>query len=923
MILLVAEKPSVATGHYRTMLERCAGESFVQGDGFLRGKEHCISWCVGHLVTLSPFDKYDGYEGFWKLGNLPLLPDKFKLEAIERTQKQLRVLTELSQEADILVNGADAGREGNLIFDLVLDFTPELKKKTIQRLWVNSFVDKDLDYAWTHLETAEQRQNLSYAARLRQRADWLVGLNATRAYTLTAGRGKLMSVGRVQTPTLNLVVTRDEEVEGFQELFFYGVTATWKGYTAQWMENDKLAFHDGPVVPERVIKKCQGKPVSIDAIKKSTKRTFPKKPFDLTELQKEGNKRYKIKVARVLEIAQSLYEDKFITYPRTDSAYLTEGMRHTSHALAQSLATDSETALMRPVDEKFSFINDKKVTDHFAIIPTDVVPQNLPLEFQQIYSLVRERFIHAWLQPHVWEQTLVSFSCEDEQFRMKLKQDKDMGFKAIELERKEAEAAQKQASQTGTSQDASNKVEEKASEEDGDEASNRLTSKLEWRKGDAAPFDDIWCNKKKKAKPKYFTEATLLAAMKTAGKTIEDEELAEAMKERGLGTPATQAGVIETLKRREFIVEDKNKIKSTENGRRLVRLVDEQLKSPEMTGEWEYKLTQIEKGKLSPVAFRDDIVGYVKNVFAGLNNRFAHDFEREKVKPEFHCPKCKKGDVLNLLEVRNWGYQCNASDCGFKMSHTIAEKSLSLDETRTLLDTGNTEELDGFRSRKGFYFKAALRIDEKFEVTFHFKEERKMHDRKEKCLRCKSGLRESEKSISCGNERCNFVIFKTVAGLALTPEHIDMLLGKKTTPLISGFMSKKGTHFEAMLKLDGNLKVVFDFPNDRSGKPGNHKQPQQSNSHSFSCPACGTRLQQNRGSFYCDDARCGFQINSHRHRKKIPLEQIEKLLTTGTTEVMAGFVSPKGTPFSGRLYLDEQKQVQLDWNLEQNKALLQ
>ena len=237
MILLVAEKPSVANQHYKPMLERIEGEKFTQGDGCLIGKNHCITWCVGHLITLAPLDAYPGFEGGWRLSNLPLLPEKFRLMEIESTRKQLGVVRDMMARADVLVNGADAGREGNLIFDLILDYTPDFRKKQIKRLWVNSYVAKDLDKAWKNLEDATERLNLSYAARLRQRADWMVGLNATRAYTLTAGRGKMISVGRVQTPTLNLVVERDAIVEQFKELFYYSVVGTWKGFQAQLLDD--------------------------------------------------------------------------------------------------------------------------------------------------------------------------------------------------------------------------------------------------------------------------------------------------------------------------------------------------------------------------------------------------------------------------------------------------------------------------------------------------------------------------------------------------------------------------------------------------------------------------------------------------------------------------------------------------------------
>ena len=251
MILLVAEKPSVANQHYKPMLERIEGEKFTQGDGCLIGKNHCITWCVGHLITLAPLDAYPGFEGGWRLSNLPLLPEKFKLMEIESTRKQLAVVRDMMARADVLVNGADAGREGNLIFDLILDYTPDFRKKQIKRLWVNSYVAKDLDKAWKNLEDATERLNLSYAARLRQRADWMVGLNATRAYTLTAGRGKMISVGRVQTPTLNLVVERDAIVEQFKELFYYSVVGTWKGFQAQYVRYEKKEVK-GDSAPEQV-----------------------------------------------------------------------------------------------------------------------------------------------------------------------------------------------------------------------------------------------------------------------------------------------------------------------------------------------------------------------------------------------------------------------------------------------------------------------------------------------------------------------------------------------------------------------------------------------------------------------------------------------------------------------------------------------
>ncbi|MBQ2561233.1 MAG: type IA DNA topoisomerase, partial [Fibrobacter sp.] len=424
MILLVAEKPSVANQHYRPMLERIEGEKFTQGDGCLIGKNHCITWCVGHLITLAPLDAYPGYEGGWRLSNLPLLPEKFRLMEIESTKKQLAVVRQMMEQADVLVNGADAGREGNLIFDLVLDFTPSFKQKTIKRLWVNSYVAKDLDKAWKNLEDATQRVNLSYAARLRQRADWMVGLNATRAYTLTAGRGKMISVGRVQTPTLNLVVERDTIVEQFKELYYYSVVGTWKGFQAQYVilsgdaakepdpkskESDKkseglkVAVFEKEAEANAVVERCKPPaPATIAKIDTQQKKQFPQKPFDLTELQKEGNKRFKFSAQQVLDCAQNLYEKKLLTYPRTDSQYLPDTMKQEAYALAQRLASPEQKGVMRNESENFVFINSSKVTDHFAIIPTGETPNGLPEMEQKIYDLAKERFVQAWLKPYVW-----------------------------------------------------------------------------------------------------------------------------------------------------------------------------------------------------------------------------------------------------------------------------------------------------------------------------------------------------------------------------------------------------------------------------------------------------------------------------------------------------------------------------------------
>ena len=984
MILLVAEKPSVANQHYKPMLERIEGEKFTQGDGCLIGKNHCITWCVGHLITLAPLDAYPGFEGGWRLSNLPLLPEKFKLMEIESTRKQLAVVRDMMARADVLVNGADAGREGNLIFDLILDYTPDFRKKQIKRLWVNSYVAKDLDKAWKNLEDATERLNLSYAARLRQRADWMVGLNATRAYTLTAGRGKMISVGRVQTPTLNLVVERDAIVEQFKELFYYSVVGTWKGFQAQLLDdrrgsagsptltkdergqrhpeqregssdsqgdsrsepgmtseasvateaksvilseaqakskdlgsNLKVAIFEKEEPAQAVIDKCSPpEEATIAKVDIQQKKQFPQKPFDLTELQKEGNKRFKYSAQQVLDCAQNLYEKKLLTYPRTDSQYLPDTMQQEAYALAQKLATPQEKSVMRDGNENFVFINSSKVTDHFAIIPTGEEPQNLPEMEENIYKLAKERFVQAWLKPYVWSEMEVlleagendggsASSPTSEIFRLKLKRNEDLGFRALVKEEKKK--GKKTKDERRETRDNATAEESKG---DGDDITNIVETFPEWNLGDHAPFDSLELQKKKKSKPKYFTEATLLAAMKTAGKQIENEELAEAMKERGLGTPATQAGIIETLKKRGFIEAQKNYLVSTQRGREVIALMDEKVKSPEMTGEWEFKLSQVEKGKLTPIEFRDGIVNYVKELFEHLRQKYGSQFERETVTDAIPCPKCS-----SPLEIAPWGYVCKNAECGFKAGHTIAGRTLSHAEMRTLLRTGKSDLLSGFKSKKGTTFSATLTLGDDGNIGFEFSDDaRAKTPTNYKCPKCGKTLLDSGNRLICegsdvttsNNENgdptltpdtaptCDFVFYKTIAGHVMSDTEIAELFNNGTTQIISGFLTKKGTTFNAKVVWDKDFKATFAFENDGHFHGTETK---------FNCPLCKKKLEENKNAIFCP--ACKFTLFKTVAGKKLRVADIKALLTGGKTELLTGFKSKKGTEFDAYLKLGE------------------
>lgn len=872
MKLLVAEKPSVARDHYKRMLERQHGEKFIHREGYLQGKDHMITWAVGHLVTLSPFDSYPGYEGSWRLANLPLIPELFKLRTIEATEKQFHIVQALMTQSHEIINGADAGREGNLIFDLLIDINPELKSKQFKRLWVNSYVEADLDQAWAKLEDISKRSHLSDAARLRQRADWLIGLNATRAYTLTAGEGKLFSVGRVQTPTLHLICQRDQEVETFKELYFYGLRGSWNEHTFKWIRDEKVYWSEHQEQVSHLQKEWQGMNAFLREWKVNHKKSYPPKPFDLTDLQKEANKKLKFKAARTLEIAQALYEKKLITYPRTDSSYLPASMKDQAFQLAQRLCPADAIELMREAHENFMFINSSKVTDHFAILPTGNSSPSLNPEEAKLYQLIRRRFVQAWWKPQKWQEATATIQMDQstEKFQCKLKVLIDTGWKTKSTPPLNSD------------------------EEDSKTDSVWVPTIPDWQTGLSGWLTPLEVAVKKKPKPKYYTEATLLTAMKTAGKQLENEELAEAMKERGLGTPATQAGIIETLKQRDFVQEEKNSLVSTSKGRKLIEKVDELLKSPELTGEWEYKLKQIEKGTYSAQAFMNETKEYLSAIFNQLQTNFMEDFQREKIDWTSlgKCLICQ-GD----LEAINWGIKCASANCEFQIPFKIAGRTFSQSEIQTLLRGQELGQLGGFKSKRNFDFKAKLRWNDKNHLEFHFKDSKSksFETTNIKCPACQSSLEQNESLYRCSSERCEFKLWNQIARRPLSRAEARKLIKHKCLKNLDGFLSKKGSEFGANLILNSEFQVEFNF--DKL-----ELEP-------IKCPLCSSTLSDKDHSYSC---HCGWSNHKIMGNRLLLRSELREILDQGKSKRLKDFQGRNGVPFSCLLYLDQTKKIQFD-----------
>lgn len=566
MKLLIAEKPSVAVSSYRPLLEQLENESFEKKDGYLQGKNWCITWCVGHLVELSFPDGYPGWDS-WSFEVLPMFPKEsdWKYTIQSSTKKQFEVLSSLINRAELVVNGADAGREGELIFRRVINLATS-KPVEQKRLWINSFVMKDMVKGWREMKSGREYQSLYQSAMARAKSDWLIGMNLSRGYIINTGV-KQLSVGRVQTPTLGLIVKRDNEVENWVESWYFQLAGIWKGIRFHYYDEEGKEFENDEIL-KGIIERCSQSLAELTKKEVNDRHTNPLKPFDLLKLQKEANGKLGFKAQRTLDLAQKLYEKKMITYPRTDSEYLPDSMKSECFEILEKVTGQEERSYLKGQSDNFAFFNSSKVTDHYAIIPTGQDPENLSEDELKIYELVRNRFVIAFCKPYRYRQTDMSLLCDAYEFRASVKQELEKGYKGL----------------------FGNDDEEK---EDEQLVVNEIMAEV----GEKDRFSELEIERKKRTKPSYYTEGTLLTAMETAGKTISDESLREAMKGRGLGTPVTRSGVFELLKRREYISVQGKHLISTEKGRKLISIVSEPLASAEMTGEWEFKLKQMEKGK--------------------------------------------------------------------------------------------------------------------------------------------------------------------------------------------------------------------------------------------------------------------------------------------------------------------------------------
>lgn len=595
MIVCIAEKPSVARE-----IARILGANHPQ-NGFIEGNGYCVTWTLGHLCTLKEPNDYLPLWKRWSLGDLPLIPQRFGIKLIENEdyKRQFEVIRQLVEKADEVINCGDAGQEGELIQQWVL--TKALCKCPIRRLWVSSLTDEAIREGFAQLRTNEEMKSLYEAGLARAIGDWLLGINATRLYTMRFPQpGRVLSVGRVQTPTLALIVERGRQIEHFVPTTSFELQTTYK---ETLFRQTAEGFSTKEEV-EALIESIRSAPLTIQKVTKQQGKELPPRLFDLTSLQVEANKRFGMTAEATLQTIQSLYEKKLTTYPRVDTTYLSEdiypkvpailkGLRPYEHLVAPILSTG------KPPKKSKKVFDNKKVTDHHAIIPTGVpLPSGLTLNENRIYDLIALRFIAAFYPDAKTATTTVLAEVEGIELKATGKEILDPGWRVVLSSQKGKEDATTQGNK----------------EEQGEPQEGKESLLPAFVEGESGPHEPS-IRERTTEPPKYYTEATLLRAMETAGKQVEDETLREALKQNGIGRPSTRASIIETLFKRNYIRREKSSLRATETGIQLIDTIqDPLLKSAELTGMWEYKLRQIESGEYTASDFLTELKQQVSDL---------------------------------------------------------------------------------------------------------------------------------------------------------------------------------------------------------------------------------------------------------------------------------------------------------------------
>jgi len=850
--LVIAEKPSVAQDIVRA-LTPVAGK-FEKHDDHFESDTYVVTSAVGHLVEIQAPEEFDVKRGKWSFANLPVIPPFFDLKPVDKTKSRLNAVVRLAKRKDVtkLINACDAGREGELIFRLIEQYAGGNKPlgKPVQRLWLQSMTPQAIRAGFESLRSNEQMQGLADAARSRSEADWLVGINGTRAMTAFNSRDGgffLTTVGRVQTPTLSVVVEREEKIRKFVSRDYWEIHGTFgaragaylgKWFNPQWKKSDDAEMRADRVwslaEAQAIAAASRGKPAVVTEESKPTTQASPLL-FDLTSLQREANGKFGFSAKTTLSIAQSLYErHKALTYPRTDSRALPEDYLPVAHQTFEMLAKSGMRHLepfaqqaitnnyVRPTKRIF---DNSKVSDHFAIIPTTQAPSGLSEAEQKLYDLVVRRFMAVFFPSAEHQVTTRISRVENHHFKTEGKVLVKPGWLAI------------------YGKEAAHEVEDA---KEGDKGQNLVPV----QPGEQPLAEAVDPKGLKTKPPARYSEATLLGAMESAGKQVEDEELRSAMQEKGLGTPATRAAIIEGLLTEKYMLREGRELIPTAKAFQLMTLLRglgvEELSRADLTGEWEYKLSQMEKGQLSREAFMQEIASMTERLV-----KKAKEYDRDTIPGDYAtlstpCPNCSGVVKENYRRYACTGADGKQAGCGFSFTKSPAGRTFETHEAETLLRERRIGPLDGFRSKAGWPFVAEVAIvhDEEnnnYKLEFDFGDDANSEDSGEivdfasqqplgACPKCGAPVFEHGSNYVCSKAvptlaqtvpSCDFKSGQIILQQPIEREQMVKLLATGKTDLLEKFVSNRTRRaFKAFLVWDAaEGKVNFEFEKRDSKYP--------------------------------------------------------------------------------------------------------
>ena len=698
MILCIAEKPSVARDIAKVLGANAPKQGYFEGNGYW------VTWTFGHLCTLKEPHDYSAHLKSWNLIFLPIIPEPFGIKLISNpgVERQFKTIEKLVQDCEEVINCGDAGQEGEVIQRWVLHKAK--CKKPIKRLWISSLTESAIKEGFAHLKPAENYHNLYQAGNARAIGDWLLGINATRLFTKKYGGNKsVLSVGRVQTPTLAMIVQRQKEIDAFSTEEYWELKTVYRDVIFN-AAIDRLKTKEKAEKGLEYLKQNLFETISFEI--KEGKEKNPRL-FDLTALQVEANRKFGFSAENTLKYIQSLYEKKHTTYPRVDTTYLSESLYPQIPGILQSMNFYSDLTaplLTQPIPKSKTVFDDTKVTDHHAIIPTEIPPSsNLSREEKLIYDLVAKRFIAVFYPECKISNTLVEGQVGTITFKTTGRQILELGWREVYIKEKDdTEKKEKDEEQTIP----------------------------EFKSGEKGPHQPL-IHQGKTSPPKAYTEATLLRAMETAGKQVDDEEMREMMKGNGIGRPSTRANIIETLFRRKYIERKKKNIFATPTGVELIDTIqDELLKSPELTGEWEFKLRKIERGEYDATQFKEELIAMVTELTRTVINEKPKVISfQEEAKPKekresvprkvttivwdkIDCPKCKQ---TKLMKGKTAIGCSNYKGCGFKVPFVLFGKKLTEKQIQDIIIKGKSSKLKGFTEHPESLTEGILRSTANFD----------------------------------------------------------------------------------------------------------------------------------------------------------------------------------------------------------------